>query len=79
MVRCVTEQMPAACSTVNVCVFDPQAAHHLADALPRVRTTVRRCVSTVILVVLFAKAHHPFCAVASARLSAGHGHDRHDD
>ena len=79
IVRCVTEQERAANSTVTACVSASQAAHHMADALPRIRKMVRLCVSTVILVVRFAKAHQPFRAVAGARLSTGHGHDRRDD
>lgn len=60
MMRCVTEQMPAACSTVSVRVFDLQAAHHMPGVFPLIRKVTRLRVSTVILVVRFAKAHHPF-------------------
>jgi len=63
IVRCVAEQRRAANSTVTICVSAPQAAHHMSNVLLScVRRTVRLCVSTVIRVVRFAKAHHPFCA-----------------
>lgn len=79
MVRCVTEQRDAASLTVTICVSAPQAAHHISNVLlSRVRRTVRLWVSTVIRVVRFAKAHHPFCAGGVAPLSNVPAHDRRD-
>lgn len=59
MIRCVTESMTAACSTVIIGANSLQAGHRRLRDGPLIRRKIWLCFSMVMMVRRFAKAEFP--------------------